>query len=73
MTWKPDNASIDLERKMEEANAPESDRDEVRRFAEWLRRRKDVKDGKEVPPRTPEMTAWLKGEDVEPPLEEDRR
>lgn len=64
MAWEPDGCSPEMEEEMELHDLPEPDRDEVRRFAEYLQRRKDVKDGKEVTPRTDEMTKWLLGKDV---------
>jgi hypothetical protein len=61
MTWKPEITSVALEKEMESLNVPEEDRDEVRRFAEFLKRRKDKQDGKELPPLSTEMRAWLEG------------
>lgn len=62
--WQPDLASPSLEEKMETADLPEGDRDEVRRFAEFLRRKKEFREnGKCVEPPPPEMKAWLLGED----------
>ncbi len=60
--WKPDGASLDIEQKMEEKEIPEEDRDEVRRFAEFLQRRKDLKDGKKLTPAPEGMKEWLMGE-----------
>ncbi len=62
--WVPDMASEETEILMEENDLPEEDRDEVRRFAEFLRRRKDKKDGKELPPAPEGMKDWLLGSDV---------
>ena len=53
--WVPDPASVDLEEKMEAQDLPESDRDEIRRFAEVLRRKRDRAQGKELPPMPQEM------------------
>ena len=61
--WTPDNASLPLEEQMEAKDLPEEDRDEVRRFAEFLHRRSQVKRG-ETPLPVPEgMREWLIGED----------
>lgn len=61
MPWEPDMASVPLEELMEAKDLPEGDRDEVRRFAEFLRRRKDRKDGKKLPPAPEGMKDWLLG------------
>ena len=62
----PDLASSALEEEMEAKELPEEDRDEVRRFAEFLQRRKDFRAGKELPPAPKGMKDWLLGKDVEP-------
>jgi hypothetical protein len=62
MTWEPAGASCKLEKLMEKKDAPEQDRDELRRFAEFLARQKDKKEGKKLDPMPPEMKAWLLGE-----------
>ncbi len=62
--WVPDAASEPMEILMEEEDLPEEDRDEVRRFAEVLRRKKDRDDGKELPPAPEGMKDWLLGTDV---------
>lgn len=62
-TWKPDSASRDIEEKMEAADLPEGDRDEVRRFAEFLQRRKDHLAGKDLPPAPEGMREWLEGKE----------
>jgi hypothetical protein len=62
--WVPDMASLELEQLMEEKELPESDRDELRKFSEFLRRRKDKKDGKEVPPLTQQMKDYLLGKEI---------
>lgn len=59
--WKPDPASKDIEESMEAKNIPEFDRDEVRRFAEFLGRLRDHRAGKKLPPSPPGMLAWLGG------------
>jgi hypothetical protein len=59
MTGKPGPASADIEKDREEKGLPEEDRDAVRRFAEFLRRRKDHKDGKPLPPPPEGMREWL--------------
>lgn len=64
MTWIPDNASLPMERRMEEQDLPESDRDELRRFAEVLRRKKDKRDGKTLPPAPDGTIDWLTGKDM---------
>lgn len=61
--WKPDIASMETEELMEEHDLPEEDRDEVRRFSEFLRRRKDKKAGRELPPMPKEMRDWLLGKE----------
>lgn len=67
MTWKPDNASLPLEQEMERKELPEEDRDELRRFAEVLQRRKERAMGNPLLPMPPGMREWLSGDDVEPP------
>jgi hypothetical protein len=62
VTWKPENASPELEEEMEAKGLPESDRDELRRFSEILRRRKGTPKGQPVP-LTEEMRRWLKGDE----------
>lgn len=62
-TWEPDMASVEMEELMEGKDLPESDRDEVRRFAEFLRRVKDKKAGKELPPAPEGMRDWLLGKE----------
>jgi hypothetical protein len=61
--WTPDLASQPLEELMEAKNLPEEDRDEVRRFAEFLQRRKDVREGKTLPPAPDGMRDWLLGKE----------
>jgi hypothetical protein len=61
--WEPDLASPEMEKRMEAQDIPEEDRDEVRRFAEFLQRKKDKKEGKTLPPMTEEMKNWLLGKD----------
>lgn len=56
MPWKPEGASLTMEAEMERQDLPEVDRDEVRRFAEYLRRRHDKE------PIPPYMKPWLEGE-----------
>ena len=63
MTWIPDPAPIEMEKKMEEQDIPESDRDEVRKLAEFLRRKQARKEGKELPPMPEEMKNWLLGKE----------
>jgi len=46
---------------MEEMNLPEGDRDEIRRFAEFLRIPKGKNGKRKV---TPEMLAYLTGKDL---------
>ena len=59
--WKPDLASVGLEEKMEAQNLPESDRDELRRFAECLARRKAQRAGAVLPPAPKGMREYLLG------------
>ena len=61
--WEPAGAATDLEELMESTDLPEEDRDELRRFAEFLGRVKDKREGKELAPAPEGMRAWLKGED----------
>lgn len=61
--WIPEGAAPQMEELMEAAALPEGDRDEIRRFAEFLRRRKDKRDGKELPPAPEGMREWLTGSD----------
>ena len=61
--WTPDLGPVKLEELMEAKDLPEEDRDEVRRFAEVLRRRKDKKEGKKLPPAPEGMKDWLLGKD----------
>lgn len=56
--WIPDLAGVELEKRMEARDVPEEDRDEVRRFAEFLRWRKDKQAGKTLEPMSEEMKAW---------------
>jgi hypothetical protein len=58
MTWQPQLASMELEEAMERKGAPESDRDEVRRFAEFLNAKKPAG-------LTPAMKTWARGEDTQ--------
>lgn len=60
--WKSDGASLPLEQEMERKELPESDRDELRRFAQLLARLKDNRDGKELTPAPDGMREWLLGE-----------
>jgi hypothetical protein len=62
MTWEPKLASPAIEKLMEAQDAPESDRDEVRRFAELLER---LPSRKPQFPLTPEMKTWARGEDTQ--------
>ncbi len=62
--WEPDNASLPLEQLMEEEDLPESDRDEVRRFAEFLALRKQTPKGTPIK-ITAEMKRWLTGAAME--------
>jgi hypothetical protein len=64
--WKPDNASLPLEQGMERQDLPEEDRDELRRFAEFLAVQKERKAARargEVPPPLPDaMRKYILGE-----------
>ena len=62
--WEPDLASVELEERMEAQNVPEEDRDEVRRFAEVLRRCKAKREGQSLPPAPEGMKEWLLGSDA---------
>lgn len=57
--WQPDMASPELESLMESKDVPETDRDELRRFAEFLARRKAMKSGETLPPAPEGMREWL--------------
>lgn len=61
-SWQPDLASEPLEKLMEQQDVPETDRDELRRFSEFLQRRKEKKDGKLLAPAPAGMKEWLLGE-----------
>lgn len=56
-------ASLPTEELMEKHDLPEEDRDEIRKMCEFLQRRKDKKDGKELPPLPEGMKKWILGED----------
>jgi hypothetical protein len=60
MTEKPGNASLTLEKLMEEKNLPEDDRDELRRFEEFLAWRKTRKPGDPIPDA---MRAYILGKE----------
>ena len=62
MTWKPNLASPEVEKLMEDADLPESDRDDARKFVEFLRWRKDRKAGENLP-MVEEMKNWLLGKE----------
>lgn len=64
MAWQPDLASPDLEKAMEAADLPEGDRDEVRRFREYLWRKKERALGNPLRPMPEEMIDWLRGQDA---------
>lgn len=57
MTWEPPLADPRIEADLERKEIPEADRDEVRRFSEFLRLRRE-----KAPPAA-EMKEWLLGED----------
>lgn len=61
MTWKPERATDDLEELMERSALPEQDREELRRFSEFLRRKKVKKEDRS--PLTAQMKDWLLGKD----------
>lgn len=66
MSWEPDLASVEMEEIMEKKDLPESDRDEVRRFAEFLAVRKERlemmwQDGGPLPPMPEGMEKWVEG------------
>jgi hypothetical protein len=61
--WIPGLASVDLEEQMKAQDIPEVDRDEVRRFAEFLKRRKDRTEGKPLEPAPEGMREWLLGKE----------
>jgi len=65
MSWKPSLASLPVEKEMERKDLPEEDREEVRRFAEFLRRKRDKREGKELPPMPDGMKDWLIGKGEE--------
>lgn len=62
MNWQPNLASQELEQAMEAKDVPEADRDEVRRFSEFLGRVKGKREGKKLPPAPEGMKAWVLGE-----------
>lgn len=55
MDFEPNLASPEIELQMERENVPESDRDEVRRFSDFLRERKTPKTMR------PDVKAWVLG------------
>lgn len=58
--WIPDHACEKLEADMEEKNLPESTRDDIRRFCEYLRFKRERLNGDEK--AMPEaMKSWLIG------------
>lgn len=63
MSFDPELASPKLETLMESQDVPECDRDELRRFAEFLARRSAKKRGEQLPPAPDGMREWLAGED----------
>ncbi len=58
---------ITIEEIMESNDIPESDRDEVRTFQEFLQRRKDKRDGKPVAVLSEELKGWLGFEESDNP------
>ena len=60
MSWQPELADPRIEKAMELKSIPENDRDEVRRFAEFLRRLKQPTEDRG--PLRPEMKAFILGE-----------
>lgn len=62
--WTPDPASLPMEEAMEAKGVCEEDRDEVRRFAEVLRRLRDKRAGKTLPPAPKGMREWIEGTDL---------
>lgn len=64
---KPDPAPIGVEELMEAQDLPESDRDEVRRFAEFMRwkaqRLKDKAEGKKLRPVPKKWRDYILGND----------
>ena len=61
--FEPIISSVATEEIMERLDLPEGDRDEIRRFAEVLRRRKDRRDDKELAPPPEGMREWLLGKE----------
>ncbi len=61
MSDEPPLASQSIEEAMERKDVPESDRDEVRRFSEFLERYKQHKEGKPLGPAPDGMRDWLLG------------
>lgn len=61
--WKPQLASRELEQHMERKEIPESDRDELRKFAEVLNRVKSKRDGQKLPPMPAAMKDFITGAD----------
>lgn len=65
MTWKPNLASVSIEEEMEAKNILEKDRDEMRRFAEFLEIKKNMKEGERLTDViSKEMKEWLLGIDI---------
>ena len=61
MTWEPELASPQVEEMMERQELPEANRDEVRKFSEFLGRVRDRREGKELPPMPVVMKEFLTG------------
>jgi hypothetical protein len=61
--FKPDNASPELEKLMEDKDVDEGDRDELRRFAGFLERKKQRAMGNPLQPMPEGMKEWLEGEE----------
>jgi hypothetical protein len=64
MNWEPPMTTPKLESLMEATEVSESDRDEIRGFAEILRRRKCRQEGSEVAPASIEMMQFILGDDA---------
>lgn len=64
-TWTPELASQEVEEGMDRIDLPESDRDDVRRFSEFLRIQKQRAAGN-TSTLSAEMRNWLLGKEPTP-------
>lgn len=63
-SWKPELASRDIEERMESKDLSETERDEVRRFSEFLGRVARKRNGDTLDSAPVGMKEWVTGQDV---------